>query len=291
MSVRFTFKSLKAVPRFFAYRNDVDIYTEDKVSDKEFYRTLFQRLLGDKVKINDVTPLGSKKNVLNTFDSQDSKSSRKKYFIVDGDLDIILNTNRKSQKNLIVLDSYCIENYLIDECGAIELIYYSCGTDDKDSISKRLNFEKWLGYNKSSLVRLFLYFSVLRVLGGGPKIRNAGEFLKQNKKETILDCDAIAIYCQEIKAECLQILSDKGFDDHQAEFEKIFQKLSTRWDDSNKTLLTIVSGKDYLLPLLQFRMNFCINKGKGLVPKESLKLFLANNADLKRLDFLKKAIA
>jgi len=192
--VNFSFKSLKSIPKFFAYRNDIDIYTEDKSADKEFYRTLFQRLLGDKIKINDITPLGCKANVIEAYDNQQASSQRKKYFIVDGDLDLIIGTNRKDEKNLIVLDSYCIENYLIDELGAIELIYFSKGTEERDKISKALNFEKWLEYNRKELIELFIHFAILRMYDGGPKLRNAGEFLKQDKKQTILDCTQIVNY-------------------------------------------------------------------------------------------------
>lgn len=288
--VNFSFKSLKSIPKFFAYRNDIDIYTEDKSADKEFYRTLFQRLLGDKIKINDITPLGCKANVIEAYDNQQANSQRKKYFIVDGDLDLIIGTNRKNEKNLIVLDSYCIENYLIDELGAIELIYYSKGTEERDKISKALNFEKWLEYNRKELIELFIHFAILRMYDGGPKLRNAGEFLKQDKKQTILDCTQIVNYTTQIKQEIITKLEELAFENPETEFDKAFNKLSEKWETSNKTLLTIVSGKDYLIPLLQYRINFCINKGKNIFPKQSLKLFLASNSDLSRLEFLKERI-
>jgi hypothetical protein len=288
--VNFSFKSLKSIPKFFAYRNDIDIYTEDKSADKEFYRTLFQRLLGEKIKINDITPLGCKANVIDAYENQQVNSQRKKYFIVDGDLDLIIGTNRKNEKNLIVLDAYCIENYLIDELGAIELIYYSKGTEERDKISKALNFEKWLEYNHKELIELFIHFAILRMFDGGPKLRNAGEFLKQEKKQTMLDCTQIINYTVQIKQEIISKLEELGFENPQLEYEKSFNNLSEKWETSNKTLLTIVSGKDYLIPLLQHRINFCINKGKSMFPKQSLKLFLASNSDLTRLDFLKERI-
>ena len=288
--VKFSFDSLKAMPKFFAYRNDVDIFTEDKTTDKEFYKTLFQRLLGTKIKINDITPLGCKSNVLKAYDNQPQNPVRNQYFIIDGDLDLIINTNRKSENNLIVLDAYCIENYLIDECGAIELIYFSNGKEDRKNISKRLNFEKWLSYNSSELIHLFLHFAILRMYGGGPKIRNANEFLKKEKKQTILDAQLIINYTDDLRKEIINKLIELDYQDSQFEYEKTLAKLSSRWEANNYTILTIVSGKDYLIPLIQHRINFCIGKGKSLFPKESLKLFLANNVDLNRLTFLKERI-
>jgi hypothetical protein len=287
--LKFGFDSLKAVPRLFAYRNDVDIYTEDRVADKEFYKSLFKNLFNDTVKINDVTPLGCKANVLNAYDSQVA-TKRRKYYIVDGDLDLILGTNRKQEKNLIILDSYCIENYLIDEEGASELIYFSLGTESKENVKVKLNFTKWLNYNSSSLITLFLNFAILRKYGGGPVLSNATLFLKQIKKQTVLDHDKVTAYADNIKIDAINLLTAVGDPNAAATFENEFLQLNKKWPHNIDTLLKIVSSKNYLLPLLQFRINHCGNKGAQLIPKETFKLFLAKNSKLNRLAFLKSII-
>lgn len=288
--LEFGYKALKALPKFFSYRNDIDIYTEDKVADKEFYRTLFKRVLGNEVKINDVTPLGCKTNVLNAFDNQDKTDRRRKLYIVDGDLELILDTNRKTTGNLIVLDSYCIENYLIDETGGIELIYFSNGSESRDNLKNKLNFSKWLEYNAPCLIDLFLNFAILRKYGGGPIIKTAHDFLTQNGKQTILDKDSINQYSQEIKSQIIQRLSINGIETPDETYSKDYSHLSKKWKTDNLTLLRIVSAKNYLLPLLQFRINFCIDKGKSLVPKNSFKLFLADKCDIQRLNFIREKV-
>lgn len=287
---KFSFESLKAIPRFFAYRNEIDIYTEDKFTDKEFYRAIFERLTEGKVKINDITPLGCKANVLKAYDEQDEKSQRKKLFIVDGDLDLIIGTNRKPEKNLVVLDSYCIENYIVDEVAGIEIIYYSDGVSDKSKISKRLNFSKWIGYNQTDLINLFLNLAILRMFGGGPKIKSASKFLTSDKKQVILDKSAIRIYSDRIKNEAIDLLKNKGYSTPEKLYKEEFMKLVEKWGYSNETLLQIVSGKDYLVQLFQHRINFNIGKSKMMFPKQSFKLFLANHCELERLDFLKRKI-
>ncbi|PJZ79220.1 hypothetical protein [Leptospira meyeri] len=70
----------RLVSRFFQYRNDIDIYTEDEDKDKEFYKILFKRLLKNTININDITPLGSKTNVINRCISE-PENGRKKIFI------------------------------------------------------------------------------------------------------------------------------------------------------------------------------------------------------------------
>lgn len=288
--LKFGFKALRALPKFFTYRNDIDIYTEDKVADKEFYRTIFKRLLGDEIIINDVTPLGCKTNVLNEYDNQNKSDKRKKLFIVDGDLELILDTNRKSSSNLVVLDSYCIENYLINENAGIELIYFSNGSESRDNLKNKLNFDKWLEYNAPCLIDLFLHFSILRKYGGGPIIKTAHDFLTQNGKQTILNKDEIKNYSADIKNEIIQRLTIIGIQNPNETYKQDYSNLSKIWKTNNDTLLRIVSAKNYLLPLLQFRINHCLDKGKGMFPKISFKLFLADKCDLKRLEFIKEKI-
>jgi len=288
--LKYSLKALQAMPKLFSYRNDFDIFTEDKTSDKEFYKTLFLNLLGEKTKINDITPLGCKANVLKAYDNQDARDKRKKFFIVDGDLDLIIGTNRKDENNLIVLDSYCIENYLIDEKGIIDFLYFSNGVLPKEQLKVKLNFEKWLNYNAKYLIELFINFAILKKYGGGPKIKSATEFLKIEGKQTILDQIKIENYSNEIKIDIINLLDSQGYQESSKLYITEFKELNKNWNLENQTLLKIVSAKNYLLPLLQFRMNHCISKGKALFPKETIKLFLANNSSLDRLQFLKNRI-
>lgn len=284
-------KSLKAVSKFFSYRNDVNIYTEDKVADKEFYRTVFNRLFGNDVTINDVTPLGCKTNVLNAFDNRNRQINKKEFFIVDGDLDLIIDNNRKEEDGLIILDSYCIENYLIEEQGIIEFLYFSHGSKDRIEIKNLLEFEIWLNNNANSLLKLFLNLAILKKYQGGPKLKNANEFLKQVNKETVLDTLAIDNYSENVRNEIISILvlSGKSRKDSEDNYEVDFNLLKSKWKFDSSTLLRIVSGKSYLLPLLQFKINNCLSRNK-LFPNNALKLFLAANFELDRLQFLKEKI-
>jgi len=287
--LKYGLNALKAMPRLFSYRNDVDIFTEDRIADKEFYKTLFKNLLGD-ITINDVTPMGCKSNVLKAYDTQNPTDKRRKYFIVDGDLDLLIGTNRKAENNLIILDSYCIENYLIDEKGAIDFIYFSNGTESKENIKVKLNFDRWLSYNARCLVDLFINFGILKKYGGGPILMSAHDFLSQNGKQTILDQAKTQAYSLSVKSEILALLNSLGFQNPVDTYSTEYDQLTKQWGTANISLLTIVSAKSYLLPLLQFRMNHCINKGKSIIPKESIKLFLAEHSRLNRLEFLKDKI-
>ena len=185
--IRYSLKAKRLYSKFFSYRNDVDIYTEDEQKDKEFYNKLFSRLLnGSDIKINDITPLGCKQNVI-TRCKEEPESDRKKIFIVDGDIDLIFDNNEKGIKNLFVLDAYCIENLIIDERASTEFLYLNLGIESKENVNKALNFEKWINYNSEALIDLFLHFSISKEIGQNFILYNANRFTKIHKKETVLD--------------------------------------------------------------------------------------------------------
>lgn len=277
--IKYSLKAKRLYSKFFSYRNDIDIYTEDEEKDKEFYRKLFSRLLsGTEVKINDITPLGCKQNVIDRC-KEEPKTKRKKIFIVDGDIDLIFDNNEKGIEYLFVLDAYCIENLIIDEKSATEFLYMTVATDTKDNIKRTLNFEKWLNYNSKALIELFLHFSISREIGKGFLLYSANRFTKVHKKETVLDIEKIEKYTKEVETEILKEISE-------LEFKELIKDRRNKWAVSNKNMLTIVSGKDYLLPLLQFRIQK-FKSLKGLFSMEAFKFMLAEHCKLERLESLK----
>ena len=79
------------------------------------------------------------------------------------------------------------------------------------------------------------------------------------------------------------------------EYNEILKLRKKAWNCTNENLLKIVSGKDFILPLLQFRINkvnqVCKSKSSSaLFPRETIKMLLIKHCDLKRLEILKKTI-
>ncbi len=274
--------------KFFNYRNDIDLYVEDEEKDKEFYKLLFQRLLeGSNIKINDVTPLGCRENVINTCLS-DSSTDRKKLYIVDGDIYLVSGTNPEGVKNLFVLDAYCIENFVIEEKGILEVLHICIATQPIERLSHILNFDKWLGYNSESLIDLFIHFSIAQENAVGIDFLSAHKFLKTINKETVIDIDKINDYIEHIKSEVQKKITMQ-------EYLEIYNRRNQAWAKTNENLLKLVSGKDYLLPLLQFRFKkveqSCKAKqSNGLFSRETLKMLLIKHADLTKLEPLKQRI-
>jgi hypothetical protein len=265
---------------FFQYRNEIDIYTEDEEKDREFYTVLFSRLLDNNIKINDITPLGSKKKVL-THCSNETNFSRKKLYIVDGDIAII-NDYKPVAKNLYVLDRYCIENFLIDKHSVAKYIYLNCGTKTLKQIEDEIDFENWLNDYSESLIELFLHFAVSNHLKINFKLCNSRKFHSIYQNSTIFNKSLVKNEINQIKCDIIEKYGEE-------KFIHCYNLVSNRWERTVNNLLTIVSGKDYLIPILLFKLQ-CFKKSNSLPSLEEIKINLVQHFDISNLQGLKRAL-
>ncbi|MDO1512070.1 DUF4435 domain-containing protein [Maribacter confluentis] len=270
----------RLVSTFLAYRNDVDIYTEDENKDKEFYKALFSRLITSKIKINDVTPLGSKENVI-TQCKISSPGKRKKVFIVDGDIALI-NGEGLELENLFVLERYCIENFLIDKSSTCNFVYLNCGTKSKEEIENEIDYEFWLKSYCNILIDLFLHFSLINQVGGKFTLYNANKYHTLKKGDYEFDYKLVEHDISNIRKEILLIVDLEYY-------EQQLRLLKKKWSNSIESLLTIVSGKDYLIPILLIKMQK-FKASKAMPSLEEVKINLVNHFDISNLQSLKEFI-
>jgi hypothetical protein len=267
----------RLVSTFLTYRNDIDIYTEDELKDKEFYKVLFNRLLDNKIRINDITPLGSKRNVIDRCQTEPD-NGRKKLFIIDGDVTIIHGKDIPALKNLFVLDAYCIENFVLDNESILQFIYLHCASKSKEEIEKELNLDVWLSNYANKLVDLFIHFAIVDFFGGKFTLFNAHKFNpKENYSEELVEADI-----EKLKADILLLTTKENYDIK-------YEELKLQWTTCIASLLTIVSGKDYLIPIILFKTQY-YKKSKALPSTDEAKFMLAQYCKLDRLANLKTAI-
>lgn len=268
----------RLISTFKQYRNDIDIYTEDENKDREFYRVLFQRLLEDtEIRINDITPLGCRNNVIERCKNEPD-NGRKKIFIVDGDIYVIYKTSTEKLDNLFILDSYCIENYIIDENSCTQFAYSMIGTEPIDTIKQKIQFNKWVNNLVEPLIDLFIHFSILHEIKGKFTLYNAYKFVVKGE----IDFNLVYKEIETVKSEILEIITFN-------EYERLRIEREQTWNKTPDSFLRIVSGKDYILPLVQIKIQE-IRKLKGLFTCEALKTFLAQFCNLDRLLPLKNTI-
>jgi hypothetical protein len=266
---------------FLAYRNDIDIYTEDQEKDKEFYKVLFKRLLRNDIKINDITPLGSKDSVQRRCE-EEPKNGRKKIFIIDGDVSIIHGKDIPKMENLYVLDAYCIENFLFDKETIIHFIYLNCATKPKETISEEVDFENWLHEYSETFIELFIHFALANYFGKYYTLYNANKYHIKTKNGYNFSSDLVIHDIEEIKLSIFETISE-------AKYAAKHKELREQWTNCLNSLFTVVSGKDYLIPILLTKTQ-CFKKSQALPTLEEAKLSLVQFCNLDRLYNLKAAI-
>lgn len=266
---------------FRAYRNDIDIYTEDNDKDKEFYKVLFKRLLKSEIVINDVTPLGCKDSVLKRC-AEEPDNKRKKIFIVDGDITFIHGENLPTLKNLYVLEGYCIENFLIDKETIIHFLYMNCGTKSIEEIEGELNYNNWLSAYSVAFIDLFIHFALINYFGGKFTLFNANKYHLKEGEEMLFKTEIVNADIAKLKEEILELVDID-------EYNSKYAYLTKKWTLCIENLTTIVSGKDYLIPLLLLKTKQ-FKKSKALPTLEEIKFSLVHSSNLSRLSNLKQVI-
>jgi hypothetical protein len=266
---------------FRAYRNDIDIYTEDNDKDKEFYKVLFRRLLKSEIVINDVTPLGCKDSVLKRC-AEEPDNNRKKIFIVDGDITFIHGNNIPALKNLYVLEGYCIENFLIDKETIIHFLYMNCGTKSIEQIEGELNYNNWLSVYSTTLIDLFIHFALMNYFGGNFTLFNANKYHVKEGEEMLFKAEIVNADIAKLKEGILELVRID-------EYNSKYTDLTKKWTICIENLTTIVSGKDYLIPLLLLKTKQ-FKKSKALPTLEEIKFSLVHTSNLSRLSNLKQVI-
>lgn len=270
---------LPTISIFFKYKNDVDIFIEDS-NDEEFYKTLFQRLLGKRM-IAKVFSCGCKSKTIKACDNDQTKRNRKRLYIVDGDLDLIFNNNRNDLLYFYVLDRYCIENFLLNEDGIIETLH-DIIIADREVIKKQLGYNNWLKSIAYHLIELFLHYSIKHELKIGTKTvsNNVGSFCKKIHGVTVLDISKIEIEIDKIRVEILSSITEHKYND-------LIYDRRQLWPPSILSLTSIVSGKDYLLPLLTFRFKKLKGKETYNLKYEALRMRLVKTCNFESLENLK----
>lgn len=270
-------KQLQSV--FKAYRNTIDIYTEDKIEDKEFYVQLLSRLLDNTdVKIRDVHPLGCRQNVVKCC--KEDQSERPKIYIVDGDI-YLQYEESKNIPNLHVLDAYCIENLLVCEEALCKVAYSWDGTKPLNEIKQKLDFHNTIQGLLNPLIDLFFNYSIQSELCGKFKLLHINSYLRT--KGPLIDPEMIDRKIGEIK----KTIIDSGYPKER--YDKLLSKRRRKFSYSEETLLMIVSGKDFIIPFFQRHIKEAL-KGKESIPNRVLKFNLAEKCDLNKLGRLKNDI-
>jgi len=229
---------------FYQEFNDVDIYIEDTEEGSEkLYRIIFQKILRNKYKIERVFPLGGREAVL--LDYNDSIRERKKLHILDGDLHLLVNeVNIGLNDHLLILPRYCLENYLIEENGIMEMINDESATLDVEDIRTYLRFHEWISGNSGDLTKLFCLYAACFANSYEGNTVSCGAMKFVTTRDGVVSNE-------KIEFEIEKIISTEGNEKISDDYKKFLNKHKNTED----FFITYVSGKNFLLPLLKERIN------------------------------------
>lgn len=239
-------RSFGTIRKMFEPLQDVDVYVEDK-GDETFYKNLLTRILGEEVKITKIFARNGRNNVISSLMAHDH-NARRALFLIDGDLEFVKELPKPSSSPALHrLDAYCIENFLICQQAILRILMEELDAD-VESARELASFTEWLSMIENSLTRLFAAFAVLHnVDPTKPTVSmGVGPLCKQVGKHTVL-CEI------KVQAKVNDILELAYQVDEKSRIDRLYEEMLSKIR-SREHPHRSVSGKDFLLPLLIFKL-------------------------------------
>jgi len=257
----------------------IEIYVEDSNSEA-FYLELFNRMMVDGQQIKKIVPLHGRDHVLKNCSEYDGESPA--LFLIDGDLNLLLGEREQGYLNLFQLNAYCIENYLFCCKAARELIVEGSGTVKREDALPDHEWNNYFDPIHPELKQLFIVFAAARKAKPSLKTVSNGlsSIVTQHTRAAgpVIDMGKIIKLKSDISDECIKEVGEQ-------DWNLLIQEITELSKDLRS--MDVVSGKDYLLPLLTF---FIRSKVTGSTSIPSLMFRLAKYCSLERLENLKNAL-
>lgn len=263
---------------FFDEYNEIDIYIEDTAKGyKKLFLKLLQRILGEQYKIENIFPLGGRGEVLQACSSDQESRDRARIYIIDGDLYLLAGeTDDVHLKGLFVLPRYCIENHLLCELSLLNIMDEEETDKSFETIENLFNFEGWVDAVKVHLVDLFIEYAVAKKIA--PTVQTVAfgysGLVSSNSGE--VDSSKVDLRILDVKTAVIEIAGQYSYESTKHEIKQLVAH------DKN-SLLSVVSGKDILMPLLLMR---CKKFVPFKITNLALKMRVANVCNLESMSML-----
>lgn len=244
--LRWPTRAKAAIRALFQPLQDIEVYIEDD-NDEVFYRTLLKRVSDPKLKIARVISLGNRNAVVAA--AQAYRGKKPSLFIVDGDLEWVRGATAPAAKNLHRHNAYCVENLLICRQAIVSLLAQDAVLSDEDARTL-LKFPDWVTSLQAPLTELFAAYATAQELHPQLKTVSTGVGVmcsqRQKGKASVLDPAKVTLNVQSTLSE---VEKAAGRRKTQQRFKEIRKRI-----ESLPFPLDAVSGKDFLLPLLNFHL-------------------------------------
>lgn len=267
-----------AIRKLFEPLQAIDIYIEDS-NDEAFYKTLLNTVSKGKVTIARVFPLGGRQPVIDAALAHDH-SKRRALFLIDGDFEWVRGLPAPLVFGIHRHDAYCIENLLFCEKALAQILSQDAILTE-DEACQTLDLKSWIRSIQDPLLELFSAFATSHEFA--PEIKTVslgvGNLCTQPKKgAAVLDVAKVSH------------ATTKAMEDAEAKADKkkvqnIYNQTLVRLK-SLKYPLHAVSGKDFLIPLV----DFLLQSHGCRIKRKSLRMRMACSGDIDRFNELHVAL-
>jgi hypothetical protein len=268
-----------AIRKLFEPLQDIDVYVED-LHDEAFYRCLLVHATKRTVRIARVFALNGRQPVIDAARVYDQRT-RPALFIIDGDLPLVKGEAVPSVVGLHCHDAYCVENLLLCE-KAISLILSQEIVVSEEDASALLDYDRWRRSVITPLIELFAAFATVHDYD--PTVATVAQgvgvmcFKHRTTKITKLD-PAKVRRAKDRALAAAEAASDAAIT--AARYKGLLSRIKAMPDP-----LLAVSGKDFLIPLIDFHL-----QSLGChVRRKSLRVRLASEGDMGRFSKLAAAV-
>lgn len=258
---------------------DIFLFIEDEKM-RSVYKKIVDRLVMGKLKIGKVYSLHSKQNVLRLFDKwkEEEASFDKCFFIVDKDFDHFKDIKIPNHSNLIELEKFTLENYLVTKEGALSLLKLKIFDKEDDELEALLDWEKWISHMYQSFKDLFIFYAIAfkYTLDKNTSI-NPGRYFE--KGACAINHAEINKYIQNIKDICER---------ENIDYEEEFLKINDFYNDVDGFNYSgLIKGKYLSFGLFKYLNMKIIHKR---LDEELSYYTMADNINLEPLTFMKKKL-
>lgn len=258
---------------FFSPLQDVDIFVEDD-SQEEHYNLLFSKLaiFSNDFRFMRVFGLGGFDSVIQQSNALDR--SRCRIFIVDGDLRYAVQTTNPADDRVYSHECYCIENILVNKDAVTEILYEELGGECRKVAEELMDWDSFISDIEEKLVPLFVVYAAVNSLHPSIKTvrRGLGKVCCSIDGSRAISEDRLEVEINAIKTEALQHIDSNLLSD---QIHRVDERVNCLEDKT-----AIVSGKDYILPLLIDRMRMLC---KHHIDQKSVCFRLAKNCNAHHL--------
>ncbi|MDE1460919.1 DUF4435 domain-containing protein [Spartinivicinus poritis] len=264
-------KSAKSV--FFEDVNDIDIYIEDTATGyAKLYSIIFTRVFEGVYRVEEVFPIGDRKSVIKRHECHCS-TERPSIYIVDGDLFILAGDEVENKPGLFRLPLYCIENLLCDHEAILDVLDEEEPVITREKIADQFDYDGWVVNNCDLLFQIFIEYSISFKID--PTVQTVSYPVKDFVEANTGDLSGVKI-SERINALRLNSVSKVG----EEQYLFIKNEMLSQFGGDPQEKLSIVSGKDYLFPLLKMRAKSTV---KTQIPDINFKQRIAKRCDIEPL--------